>query len=267
MDFCVIGELINTSRAEVRLAVEQRDAGFIEGLARKQQAGGARYLDINAGARPDHELDDLGWLMEVVQQCVSLPLCLDSSDPEVLRAALRQVKRPPLINSINLDPQRYEPLLDLLRGKECGIIALCMDGTGLPQEATAIVRHAQRLVEGLESAGLRRTRIYVDPLARPVATDTGHVALALEAVEGIREALEGVHIVCGLSNVSFGLPHRRIINRVFLSLMMQKGLDSALLDPLDQELMACLTTTQMLLGHDSYCLAFMEAAGAGKIPA
>ena len=266
MPFTVIGELLNTTRPAIRAAVVARDAETIERVARRQAASGAGYIDVNTGAGVETEKADMAWLIRTVQSATGLPLCIDSPDPAVIAGALDLVERPAMINSISLEKKRFRPMLDMLRGRACQVIALCLDDSGMPDSVAEIRRRGERLVDGLESIGMPPEAIWIDPLVTPVSIHTGNGLTALAAVAALKRALPGVKTVCGLSNVSFGLPARRIINRTFLSLMMGRGLDGALIDPLDPELMAALETTRLLLGDDADCLGFMDSCTAGRIP-
>jgi len=265
--FVVIGERINTSRPAVREAVEKRDVEYIQVDVKKQQSSGATYIDVNAGARIGHEADDMKWLLEVIQPVVEIPLCLDSPDPAVLEMAYGLVARSPMINSISLESERYEAMLPFLKGKDISVIALCMDDTGLPLGADDTVARAVKLAGGLEQAGIPRDRIYVDPLIQPISTDQTKGLMTLEAVRRIAESLPGIHFTCGLSNISYGLPQRKIVNRAFLTLLMGVGLDGAILDPLDDAIMAVVKTTEMLLGNDEYCSDYLNGVRAGQIVA
>jgi cobalamin-dependent methionine synthase I len=264
--FVVIGERINTSRPSVREAVEKRDIDYIQDDVKKQQACGATYIDVNAGARIGHEAEDMKWLLEVIQPVVDIPLCLDSPDPAVLEMAYGLVAAQPMINSISLESERYETMLPFLKGKDVSVIALCMDDTGLPLGDDVVARAAE-LAGGLERAGIPRDRIYVDPLIQPISTDQTKGLMTLEAVRRIAADLPGIHFTCGLSNISFGLPQRKIVNRAFLALLMGAGLDGAILDPLDDAIMAVVKTTDMLLGNDEYCTGYLDGVRAGQIVA
>ena len=265
MLFIIVGERINTSRKRVQEAVAERNAAYIQEDVKKQQEAGANYIDVNAGARIGHEMEDMEWLLNVIQEVVTVPLCLDSPDPNVLEMAYGMAKEPPMINSISLEKERFDAMAQCLEGKECKIVALCMDDLGMPISAQDIIDRAKRLVQGLEDLGMKRGYIYVDPLVQPVSTNTLNAIMVLEAVRGIMNELLRVHTVCGLSNASYGLPQRKIINRTFLSLMMASGLDGAIMDPLDPDLMAIFKTTQMLLGKDDFCAEYLKAARAGEI--
>jgi len=263
--FVVIGERINTSRPAVREATEKRDVEYIQDDVKKQQAAGATFIDVNAGARIGHESEDMKWLLEVIQPVVDIPICLDSPDPAVLETAYGMVTRPPMINSISLESERYETMLPFLKGKDVSVIALCMDDTGLPLDADDVVARAKKLAAGLEDAGIARDRIFVDPLIQPISTDQTKGLMTLEAVGRIAAELPGIHFTCGLSNISYGLPQRKVVNRAFLTLLMGVGLDGAIIDPLDDAIMAVVKTTEMLRGNDEYCMDYIDAVRAGQI--
>ena len=263
--FTVIGERINTTRQAVQTATAERDAAYIANDVRRQEAAGATYIDVNAGARIGHELEDMEWLVGVVQGAVSLPLCLDSPDPAVLELAFGLVKQRPLVNSVSLETDRFQTMMRFLGGKDCSVVGLCMDDNGLPAGADDIVQRAQKLTAALEGAGFDRGQIYIDPLVQPISVDQSNGCMALEAVRRIKAELPGVHFACGLSNSSYGLPQRKIINRTFLTLMMGAGLDGAIIDPLDDKLMAVIRTTEMLLGADEWCMNFLCGVRAEQI--
>ncbi len=265
MKFTVIGERINTSRIAVRDAVAARDAAYIVEDVKRQEAAGAAYIDVNAGARLGHETEDMEWLLATIQSAVSVPVCLDSPDPRLLELAFALVSREPLVNSISLERERYEAMLPFLKGKECGVIALCMDDTGLPQSSDQVVERAISLAGALEGIGVPRDKIHIDPLIQPIGTDATKGYMALEAVRGINQQLPGIRTTCGLSNISFGLPQRKFINQAFLALLMGAGLTGAIIDPLDDRMMATVKTVDMLFGRDEYCADFLSAVRAGQI--
>jgi cobalamin-dependent methionine synthase I len=263
--FHIIGERINTSRKKVREAVDGRDAAYIQADVIRQQEAGASYIDINAGARIGHEREDMQWLMEVVQEVSTVPLCLDSPDPDILATAYDRVKMPPMINSISLEKNRFETMRAFLRGKDCHVVALCMDDSGMPKNSQDIFERAKKLVEGLEETGIGRSAIFIDPMAQPVSVDTQNGVMAFEAVEKIMSDLPGVHTIAGISNASYGLPERKMINRTYLGLMMAHGLDAAVLDPLDRKIMSVVYTADMLLGKDEFCDNYLSRVRSGII--
>ncbi len=261
----IVGELINTSRGAVHTAVDNLDAAFIQGLAAKQVEAGADYVDVNAGTFVGKEGDKLCWLVETVQARVETPLALDTPDPEALRRALAVHRGRPLINSITGETGRWETMLPVVAEAKAAVIALCLDDAGMPQSAADRLRVAGKLVRGLEGAGVSMEDIYLDPLVCPVSTDTSAALAALEAIGAMRREFPGVHAICGLSNVSYGLPKRRLLNNAFCLLAMQQGLDAVLLDPLDRSLISLIQATQTLLGKDEYCMAYIQAVRENRL--
>lgn len=170
-----------------------------------------------------------------------------------------------MINSISLEKDRFNAMLPFLKGKSCKIIALCMDDSGMPKNSADIIQRARAIVRELEAIGIKRNDIFVDPLIQPISVDSNNGKMAMDAVRTIMQDLEGVHTTGGLSNISYGLPQRKIINRNFLSMMIANGFDSAIMDPLDSEIMAALKTGNLLAGHDSFCMNFLKSVRAGKI--
>ena len=263
--FTVIGERINTTLKKVQAAVKDRDTEYIVNDVKKQTECGATYIDVNAGARIGHEEADMKWLLETVQGATELPLCLDSPDPAILEMAYGMVNQAPMVNSISLEKERFDAMLPFLVGKECKIIALCMDDSGMPKSADDIIGRAKTIVAELEKIGMKKEDIFMDPLIQPISVDCNNGTMVIKAVRTIMTDLKGVHTTGGLSNISYGLPQRKIINRSFLMMMMAHGFDSAIMDPLDKEIMAVLKTGEMLKGHDNFCMNYLKAVRSGDI--
>lgn len=261
----IVGEKINTSRKSIEEAVERRDAAFIATVAREQAEAGANYIDVNAGTFLDREVDCLCWLVETVQSEVDVPLSLDSPNPEALFEAMKRHKGEPMINSISLEAARFESLLPVVTSQPCSVVALCMAQTAMPNTVEERVDVGAELIEKLTDRGMPLEKIFVDPLVQPVSVDTGMGIAALGAIGRIAKDFPGVNTICGLSNISFGLPLRRLVNRSFLALAMSYGLSAAILDPTDKQLMATLFAIEMLLGRDEYCGNFIEAYQNGHI--
>lgn len=254
----LIGELINCTRNRIARAVVSGDKDVIQQVAIRQVEAGASCLDVNGGL-PGREKDYLPWLVDVIQEVTETPLCLDSADPEALALALPRCRHRPLINSITLDPTRISALIPLVKAHDAGVIALCLDETGYPSSVEDRIAICVRLVDHLTGAGICPEKIYVDPAIFPVSTNTQAGAAALDAIGAIINACPGVHTVCGLSNVSFGLPQRLLLNQVFLILAMGRGLDAVIADPCDRQLRADLIAAETLLNRDEDCLGYLDA--------
>ncbi len=261
----IIGEKINGTRKQVKEAVLSRDAALIQHLARAQAEAGAHWIDVNAGTPAEREPDDLAWLVDTVQTVVDRPLCLDSANPAALAAALSRVKKPPLINSISGENSRLAGVLPLAVQAGGGVIALVMDDNGIPATAAGRLEIVRRLIEATRSAGIPDAQVYVDPLVLTVGTSGDAARVTLATVRAVKAEFPQVHFTSGLSNVSFGLPVRSLINRAFLTLMLEAGLDTAILDPLDRELRKAMLAAEAVLGIDRHCLNYTRAYRAGLL--
>lgn len=262
----IVAERINASRKAIRAALEKFDAEAIGGEVRLQAAAGAHYIDLNGGTFPGREAEMLCWLVDTAQQATELPLCLDSSDPAALAAALPRVRGPrPMVNSITLERERYDRVLPLAREYGAKLIALAQ-GEDVPASSTAEkLDLASRLVERLTGAGVALDDLYVDPLVFPVATDSGSAQATVGAIREVMARFPGVHTICGLSNVSYGLPARKLVNRMFLAGAIAAGMDSAIIDPTDPQLMAAMLGAEAVFGRDEYCMNFIGAFQSGKL--
>lgn len=260
----IVGELINCTRKKIGAAAAARDAATIQEVALKQDAAGAHMLDVNGGI-PGQEVEVLSWLVDVVQQVVDLPLCLDSSDPDALRAALPHCRQPAMVNSITDEADRFDRVMPLLKEHDAKVIGLAMGPSGPPSGIEDRVENATRLIDHLTSEGMALDDIYVDPCVLPVSTGPVHGIAVAEAITRITERYPGVHTAVGLSNVSFGLPLRKLLNQTFLALLMSRGLDTIIMDPADKQLKAVLLAGEALLGHDEYCMGYLRAYRKGLL--
>ncbi|MFA5054847.1 MAG: dihydropteroate synthase [Dehalococcoidia bacterium] len=268
--FIPIGECIHIINKEVRAAIDNRDADFIRKLAIKQVDCGAKMLDLNIGPQKKAGPEIMDWIVNAVQEVVDVPLSLDTTNAEAIEAGLKVCKRKPIINSTNADPKRMSVLFPLAAKYDVGIITLTLRATGLPVSAD---ERAQILVEDLlpaaEAAGLPMQNIYVDPLAMTVNGTQEHAPEVLQTALVVKSIMEPpLHMTCGLSNVSNGAPAdvRKVLNRVYLVMLMGAGMDTAILDPLDKELM---DTIRILENRDDSTpagkayLALYDACAAG----
>ena len=261
----IIAERINSSRKAIAKAIADEDRAFIQSEAKAQAAAGANYIDVNAGTFVGEEAAKLKWVVEAVQEATELPLSIDSPDPEVIRAVLPLLKRTPLINSITLEQSRLEGILPLVLEYRTKVIALCQAEEAMAETADQKVELAGRLVEKLAGAGVPRDDIYIDPLVYPLSTNPKSAAATLEAIAAIMKTYPGVHTVCGLTNVSYGLPARKLVNRAFLAAAISHGLDAAIIDPTDKLLFAMLKAATVVAGKDDYCMEYICAFREGRV--
>jgi len=260
----IVGERINASRKPIKPAIENKDADFIVKEAKDQVDAGAHFVDVNAGVFVNKEVEYLPWLVETVQAKVDAPLCIDSPDPKAIEAALAVHKGQPMINSISLEKKRFEEVLPLIGQYKAKVVALCMSDEGMPKTADERFDIATELIEKLTKTGVPLDDIYVDPLVMAVSTDSRFGIEFLRAVERIMKSHHGAHTICGLSNISYGLPLRSQINQIFAVMAMTMGLDALIIDPLDRRMMAGILTAETLTGADQYCAGYLKAYRDGR---
>lgn len=260
----IIGELINSTRKQIRKAIEEKDSGLIQDLAKKQAEAGANWVDVNAGAFPTDEVEKLQWLISVIREVSSVPLSIDSPRPAAVEAGLAIAGQDPFLNSISAEADRYRTLIPFLKKYDARVVALSLDDSGMTDDMSKVWEVADGLIKRLEDDGVPPDHIFVDPLIRPVSTNPEYGMSALNVVARIAERHPQVHTTCGLSNVSYGLPRRRLLNQVFVAMAIAKGMDSAIVDPLDPRMMANIAAAEALAGRDQFCMSYITAEREGR---
>ena len=259
-----MGERINSSRKAVEPALRERDAEFVKKEARDQVEAGAHVIDVNTATLMEDEVESLKWAARLIQDSLDIPVCIDSPNPTAVAEVIPLCKGKPMINSITAEAERYATLIPLIQEHRPNVVGLCMDDRGMPDTAEDRIRIASDLSGRLTNDGVPLGDIYVDPVVTPVSTDTRYGMAVLDAIEAIMRAFPGVHTICGLSNVSYGLPSRKQVNQMFLVMAMTRGLDAVILDPCDRRIMANLITVMTLLGRDEFCMNYLTAFRQGK---
>jgi 5-methyltetrahydrofolate--homocysteine methyltransferase len=260
----IIAERINASRKYIAQAISSKNTDFIQNEAKAQDQAGADYIDVNAGTFVGEEARHLKWVIQTVQAATDLPLCIDSPDADVIKEVLPLVKKPPMINSINLEPERLERIVPLVAEHRTKVIGLCQTEDTMADTTEVKLDLAERLVEKVTAAGISLDNLYIDPLLYPLSADTKSALATLEAIEQIMKVFPGVHTTCGLTNVSYGLPDRGLVNRTFLVSAITRGLDSAILDPTDKQMYKALKAALTVIGKDDYCLEYIAAFREGR---
>jgi 5-methyltetrahydrofolate--homocysteine methyltransferase len=255
----VVGELINASRKEIGTAIAAQDVETIKRIAGEESEAGANYIDVNAGIFVNQEAEYLSWLVKNVQEAVDTPCCIDSPDPKAIEKALSVHKGIAMINSISLEKNRYEAIMPLIAGTGLKIVALCMSDEGMPETTCDRVKIADRLINDLVKSNIPIDNIYVDPLVQPVSAKSSFGLEFLNAIEEIMMKFPGVHTMCGLSNISYGLPNRKNLNQAFAVMAIAKGLDGLIINPLDKKMMTNLIMAETLGGRDDYCIRYLKA--------
>jgi len=262
----IIGEKINSTLKSVQPAIENYEAGKIKELAIKQKEAGASYIDINAGMFYADEPERLEWLAKTVEEAVDIPVVIDSTNPIAIEKALKVSKNTkPIINSITNETERYNSIVPLIQKYDTQIVALCMDDTGMPETTDERVKIGEQLIEKLTKAGVKQEHIHIDPMIRPIGTGSHYGVVALETIMKVKQEFPDVHITCGLSNISFGIPARKLMNQVFLVTAIYAGMDGAILDPLDKKLMSVLLAAEAVMGKDDFCMNYITKFREGNL--
>ncbi|MCC6485170.1 MAG: dihydropteroate synthase [Armatimonadetes bacterium] len=268
----IIGERINTSRKinkelVIENAVRNRDADYVVKLASDQVDAGAHYVDLNCGTLHEGEAHSLQWLTETIQARVPGALCFDSPSAEALAMALEVYdtgRGQPMINSITAETERFDQILPLALKHKAKVIALAMDEAGIQPDGQKRYEVALALIRRLTDAGVPIDDIYVDPLTFPIGTGSDFGVVMLDVVRRIKDSFPDVHVTAGVSNVSHGMPARKILNEAMLVLAMGAGMDSAIIDPMDRHLMALIAASESILGLDEFSMNYIALARAGK---
>ncbi|MCR3921863.1 MAG: methyltetrahydrofolate cobalamin methyltransferase [Firmicutes bacterium] len=261
----IIGEKINGTIPSVGRAIAERDEAFIRNRAIKQAEAGANFIDVCASTSPDLEVEALIWLMNTVQDAVDTPICIDSPNPEMIKKVFKHARRPGLINSVSLEGDKMDVIFPLIEGTEWEVIALTCDNKGIPADVETRVNITKAIVEKAATYNITPDRIHIDPLVMALSTDTQSLLKFLETLKTIKELYPTIKVTSGLSNISFSMPLRKVINTTFFTLAIYEGMDSAIMDPLNRDMMAALLATEALLGRDRFCRNFSNAYRKNKI--
>jgi 5-methyltetrahydrofolate--homocysteine methyltransferase len=252
-----IAEKINASIPSVKKIIEARDEEGLLELARSQAEAGANYLDVNVGTgsgTQQDEMDAMAWAVATIQQEIDTPLCIDSADPQVLEAGLKvRQDRPGLINSTKASEKYLTSVVPLAKEYDKPLVGLAMDQDGIPTSVEKRVEACLKIVEACNTFGLEDSKLFFDPLVLPVATDVSQGKVTLDTIVEIKKQIPEAKTVMAVSNVSFGLPKRKIFNAAFLHMAIMAGLDAAILSVLDRELMGAAKTAEAILGRDRHC--------------
>ncbi len=262
----LIGEKINGAIPKTAEAIKNRDASTIVNLVKIQEECGADYLDICAGTAPEEEYSALCWLIDIVQSAATKPICIDSPDPRMLEKVFPRLKQPGIINSISGEGEKCAILLPILHDNpEWLVVALCCGTEGIAASAGEKMRIAYELIEKAAEYGVSPERIHIDPLVLALPAVNDSAMSFCDAIRGIKAKNPAVNITAALSNVSFGMPLRSLVNKNFLTLAMAAGLDSCILDPTNRDLIGTIYAVEALLGRDRLCRKYNQAYRAGKI--
>jgi 5-methyltetrahydrofolate corrinoid/iron sulfur protein methyltransferase len=258
-----IAEKINATIPAAKIIIESRDTAALLDLAVRQAEAGASYIDVNVGTGSGTGADEITamqWAVTTIQEKIDTPLCIDSADPAVLEAGLAvRGGRPSLINSTKATVENLAAVVPLAARFGFPMVGLAMDEAGIPKTAEGRLAACRTIVAACAARNVPEENIYFDPLVVPVSTDINQGAVTLETLAAIKKTFPRAGTVMAVSNISFGLPRRKIINSAFLHMAIAAGLDGAILNIFDEELLGAIRAAEVLVGKDRHCRRYTRS--------
>lgn len=254
----IIGEKLNGSIPACGKAIAARDEDYIRTFAKKQADSGATYIDVCASVK-EQELETLKWMIDLVQEVTDLPISVDSPDAKCCADAMDFCKRPGIINSVSGEGNKIDIVFPKIANTDWEVIALLCDDTGIPRTAAKRIEVFDKIMARAKEYGIDPSRIHIDPLVEMLCTSEDGIAMVVEVMTYIKKNYPTIHITGAVSNISFNLPVRKLVNQAFVVLAMNAGMDSAVLDPTNRDMMGMIFATEALLGLDDYCLEYIGA--------
>lgn len=253
----IIGELINSTHERIKEALHNKDEVTIRHLARAQIEHGADVLDVNTAASMQRESEDMEWVISLIYDEVGeVRISIDSVSPQTIAAGLVLCKTRPVVNSISNEKGKNS-LIELAAQYDADIIGLAMGEHGMPKTVDDRLAEARALLEKCSRVGIDPDRVYIDMVCMSIGSSLEQGVQVLEAVRQIKKEM-GVKALAAVSNVSFGLPNRRLLNRTYLSMLLEAGLDAAIMNPTDTDMMDTIYASHALIGTDEYCVQYIK---------
>ena len=253
-----VGERINTGFKDIKQAVIDKDPAPLQEWARKQTDAGANYLDINLGAVSSNP-QDMCWMIEAVQDAVDTSICIDSNKSDIVAAALKVCKGKALINSTTAKEAKLDEIMPLAVEHGASVIGVVMDEEGAPKNADKRVENAGKIIARAMEVGLPTDDIYLDPIAMPLKFMQDQQVEVLEAIRQFPLFSDPPpHIICGLSNVGDSTTQRSLLTRTFLTMAITCGMDSAICDVMDTDVVNAALATELFMNKSIYADAFTK---------
>jgi len=253
-----IGERINTGFKDIKQAVTDKDPGPLQKWAKKQTEAGADFLDVNLGA-VSADPAVMCWMIETVQQAVETSICIDTNKPKILAEATKACRPGMLINSTTAAAEKLDAMMPIAAENGASIIGLVMDETGTPKDAAKRVENAGTILAKAMELGMSPEKVFLDPIVMPLKYMQDQAREILEATRQFQLFSDPPpHVVCGLSNISNGTTHKHLINRIFLVMAINCGMDAAICDVLDSELVNAARTAELVMNREIYADSYVR---------
>ena len=261
----IIGEKINGSIPSTSKAIAEKDEAFIKDLAIRQSEAGASFIDVCASVSDEIEMETMKWLIDLVQSVTDTPIAIDSPNAQTCVDCIPFCKKAGLLNSVSGEGCKMDIVFPAIAKTNWEVVALLSDDTGIPKSAADRLRVFDKIMAEAAKYGIAPNRIHIDPLVEMLCTSEEGIAMVVEVMSEIKKRYPTIHITGAASNISFNLPARKLLNQVFITLAMNSGMDSAILDPLDRGMLGTIYATEAMLGLDDYCIEYITAFREGRI--
>jgi len=258
----IIAEKINGSIPSMGKAIAERNEEWIKDVAKQQADSGADFIDVCASVDVG-EVETLEWLIGLVQEVTDTPISVDSPDANVCVEGMKFCKKPGLLNSVSGEGDKIDVVFPIIADTEWEVMALLCDDTGIPKSAADRIRVLNNIMAKVDHYGIAHNRVHIDPLVEMLCTSEDGIAMVVEVMNYIKEHYPKLHISGAISNISFNLPYRKILNLAFAVLAINAGMDSAVMDPLNRDLRGAIYATEALKGDDYFCMEYISAFREG----
>ncbi|MDR0491313.1 MAG: dihydropteroate synthase [Oscillospiraceae bacterium] len=263
----IIAEKLNGSIPSCAKAIAARDEAYIKDMAKRQADAGAAFIDCCASVN-EGELETLKWMIDNIQSATDCPISVDSPAVSVVIDAMQFCERPGLFNSVSGEGGKIDiafPILAKPENSKWQVMALLCDDTGIPKTAAKRIEVFDMTMAKAKEYGIDESRIHIDPLVEMLCTtDDGEgISMVLEVMSHIKTTHPKVHISGAISNISFNLPVRRLVNQAFATLAISAGMDSSVMDPLSQDLRGIIYAAEAMMGQDDFCAEYTSAYREG----
>ncbi|MCM1440774.1 MAG: dihydropteroate synthase [Roseburia sp.] len=262
----IIGEKINGAIPAVKKAIAERNAEEIIKRTQMQEKAGADFLDCAPSTAPELEYDAMLWLLEVMQSAASKPVCIDSPNASLLARILEEghIKTPGMVNSVNEEGTKCETIFPLIAGTDWQVIGLTCDKMGIPSDPQKKIDIAKRIIDKADKYGVKRSNLHIDPCVMALATVPTAMKDFETCIRKIHEYAPEVNITGAISNISFDMPARKYVNAVCMAYAVQAGLQSAICDPCNMDMMGTIYAAEALNMLDRSGRKYNRAYRQGK---
>lgn len=263
----IIGEKINGAIPSIKQAIAQRDEELIRERTLKQVAAGAHYLDCAPSTATEIEYETMCWLIDLMQDVTDTPLCIDSPNAQLLARILEEgrVARPGMVNSVNEEGTKCETIFPLIAGTDWNVIGLTCDKQGIPADPAKKIDIAKRIIDKAVKYGVKLSNLHIDPCVMALATVPTAMQDFETCIMGIHEYAPEVKVTGAISNISFDMPARKFINSNCMAYAIQAGLDSAIMDPCNVDMISTIYACEALCMKDRGGRKYNRAYRQGKI--